>query len=431
MIKASGSKVEMTIIPHVQQPQESMETMTQNTMQKISDARSRAQGMIQTDEIRKAEAEKQAEEERKRLREESLQHAEKIRQQRIQEQFDHDRTIIEDNLKDAIEELELTKKKVSSAREMAQAHATKSEFESFHTMLAGIRDSELERLEAEHSAPLPDEPNDRIVEELRRKMQRAVVEQEIYDVQAAEWSRFANDCQKRREEEKKTDNDLFERTKVARDRDMEFLQKKKERMERLMKAAEEKRIKEIEEVRQREKERREQREIEMQKRAEKAEALARKRELEKEEERLREEQRAKFEAERQSTLAMQQKEEELRLKKMREYQEKGAQAMKQRMGTPINAKSPQKRANPSHPMVCTDGTEEDNESEVNVFSVYLILLLIVNLFRVILIAVRCGNAFMLLLLFLCCCCCLQIALMQKNANGVRIPLVNGMQNTNM
>eukprot|EP00055_Hartaetosiga_balthica_P007394 m.25343 g.25343 ORF g.25343 m.25343 type:complete len:556 (+) comp5755_c1_seq1:41-1708(+) len=374
MIKVSGDKVEMIIIPNMVQSQESLEAMSDRTMQKISEARARASGMLKSEQARLVEAEKLADEERDRLRQGSLQQAEKIRQQRIQEQFEHDKTMIENNLRDAMDELELAKKKVSSARGTAQEHATQAEFDSFHAMLSGIRKSELERLDAEHTGILPEDANDRAIEELRRKMQRAVVEQEIYDVQATEWNKFATDCHKRREEEKETDKDMFERTKVARDRDMEFLQKKKERMERLMKEAEEKRVREIEDVRGKEKEKREREAREMQLRAEKAAALAQRRQEELAHENMKEAQRERVEAERQATLAMQAKEEEMRLKKIREYNEKQESTLKERMGTPLNARRPEKRANPSHPM---------------------------------------------------------IALLQKSATGVKIPLIKGLQSTNM
>ncbi|EGD73207.1 hypothetical protein PTSG_04921 [Salpingoeca rosetta] len=344
LIKDAGEAVEIVVVP--QKGRASM-AASDSTFKQISQAQERAKEVIQAD----AERVRQAKADAEKARKASLVEADELRELRRREQFEHDRKIIEENLAEAKKDAETLRARMKTARESAQKVGTPLELKNMQDILNGIREREFSRLKEQQSEDLPSDEYDRQVEELRREMQKAVIEQEIFAVQAAEWSKFAVDCEQRRKEEERLAKDEFERTKAARERDLEFLRQKEERMKRLMEEAEQQRQKEIEEAAAKRRQQEDKLRKEAEARAAKAEAAAQAR---KEQQKLfeeREERQRKMEEEARQLREQQQREEQERRQKLQQRLDEEEEANRDRFGVMLKRRVPEPKGNPSHPMI--------------------------------------------------------------------------------
>ena len=270
---------------------------------------------------------------------------------RRKEQFEHDKQIIEENLAEARRDAETLKARMKTAREKAQKFGSPLELKNMQDILNNIRDRELGNLKQQQSPPLPEDEYDRKVEELRREMQRTVIEQEIFAVQAAEWSKFAVDAEQRRKEEQQRARDEFERTKASRERDLAFLRQKEERMQRLMEEAEQRRQQEIEEAARVRREKEEKLRKAAEERERKTQEAAKLREEQQRRFEEKEAQRLKLEREAREIREQQAREEAARRQKLQERMEEEEEANHQRFGVMLKRRVPEPKKDSKHPMV--------------------------------------------------------------------------------
>lgn len=290
---------------------------------------------------------------REAQRKASLLEATRLRELRRQEQFEHDKKIIEDNLLEAKQDAEKLKARMKTAREAAQKVATPLELKGMQDILNSLRERELGRLKDEQSIELPEDQFDRQVELLRREMQRSVIEQEIFAVQAAEWTKFCADCNERRKEEERQARDEFERTKEARKRDLDFLRQKEERMKKLLQEAEEKRQREIEEAARCRREKEEQMRKEAEDRAKRAQQAAHAREEQRRKDEELRLQRLRIEEEAKHAREEQEREETYRRERLQQRldEEEEERQRKNAFGVQLKRRVSDQKPSASHPMV--------------------------------------------------------------------------------
>lgn len=176
----------------------------------------------------------------------SEQQAEEAKQRRL-EVFEEEKARLADELAREKDEAAVSRKKAGDAREAAREIATKKEFADMDNVLQGIETSSREELAERHAEPLPNDEFGKPITELRRQLETAVLEDEIYQVQHAEWKRFAADCSVRRQAEAVEAEEQHRLTQQQREEDVKLLRDKQMRMDAKLEEAKQKREAEIEE----------------------------------------------------------------------------------------------------------------------------------------------------------------------------------------
>eukprot|EP00045_Choanoeca_perplexa_P008477 m.79138 g.79138 ORF g.79138 m.79138 type:complete len:582 (-) comp14509_c0_seq1:51-1796(-) len=350
LIKQAGNVVELQVAPNPKGDE------AQAAFAADPILNSQVQPLAKTNEERMAEARRQAEEDWQSRRADLKRQQEEERERIRRDVFEQEKRRLQTELQRARAEATQAGKTKGSAQTAAQAIATAREYKDMQEVLDAIDANSRAELADRHKAPISEEGYDRELTELRRALELAVLDDELYQVQATEWRRFEEDCKKRRQEEETEDSKRHAELQSARQQDLALMQDKQKRMTEKLEAAREKREKEIEEKR-RANEERKKRELEAaRKRAEAVQRNAKAREEQRRVDAAQSERRQRLEEEARQVRAQQDKEMAARNAKLQEQTATEQAKMAQEgtfFGVPlVKRQTPAFKApDSSHPMI--------------------------------------------------------------------------------